>query len=491
MTKSFRKLFFISGGVLGGLVIGAVIPLIAVCVWILLSLQSEPPFVSRCDEDMAPQAVIEKCSQEIEKLEAGTEQDFWDSYASPYDIRGKAYLEVGEYDKAIADFDEAVGREPSARAYEQRADALISKGSYSRAISDLTEAIELSRVDGRPAPYFARSRAYQRSGDYQRAVGDLKSGLYQTTGSQLGPEELKLSSEQSMLLQTYLEKRPHGLYSDFARKVLGDPIDVDSSDQSSDEKAADPVANLIAQGKAKYEKGDYEAAILDFTSAIDRGADVTLESPSDNKVLILRARAYNANGNHSLAIEDAIWALKFDPQSADAYYELGFANYAKGNHLEAVSNIKSAVKLDPTKAEALLPDFAERIGAEAAGGEKAVQLVGRGLVHQVEGDLVQAIAEYDAAIKREPESVFAYNLRSMAYNEKGEFDRAIADSTKAIEINSKYVDAYINRGRAYLDTHKYALADADVHKALEMDERNNEAYRLSRDIDRAKASAEK
>ena len=54
-----------------------------------------------------------------------------------------------EYDKAIADFSEAIRLDPkSATAYDRRAGAYEAKGNYDQAIADFTEAI---RFDPRSA----------------------------------------------------------------------------------------------------------------------------------------------------------------------------------------------------------------------------------------------------------------------------------------------------------------------------------------------------
>lgn len=56
------------------------------------------------------------------------------------------YREKGDYDRAIADFDEAIRLDPKyAHAYENRAKAYASKGDYDRANTDRNEAIRLDR----------------------------------------------------------------------------------------------------------------------------------------------------------------------------------------------------------------------------------------------------------------------------------------------------------------------------------------------------------
>ena len=59
--------------------------------------------------------------------------------------RGIAYGHKGEYDKAIADFTEAIRLEPEtiSRRIEYRGDAYAEKGEHDKAIADFTEVIRL------------------------------------------------------------------------------------------------------------------------------------------------------------------------------------------------------------------------------------------------------------------------------------------------------------------------------------------------------------
>jgi tetratricopeptide (TPR) repeat protein len=61
-----------------------------------------------------------------------------------YYVRGQAYYLKHDYDRAIADFDEAIQRDPKdARAYNNRGFAYEGKGAYARAIVDYDAALKL------------------------------------------------------------------------------------------------------------------------------------------------------------------------------------------------------------------------------------------------------------------------------------------------------------------------------------------------------------
>ena len=66
--------------------------------------------------------------------------------ASAYNSRGLVWQEKGEYDIAIADYNEAIRLEPSESIYfNNRGDARRDKGDYKKAIADFDEAIRLDQ----------------------------------------------------------------------------------------------------------------------------------------------------------------------------------------------------------------------------------------------------------------------------------------------------------------------------------------------------------
>ena len=55
--------------------------------------------------------------------------------------RGLAYVDNGQYDRAIADYNEAVRLRPEAKFLSSRGDSYNYKGDYDRAIADYDRAL--------------------------------------------------------------------------------------------------------------------------------------------------------------------------------------------------------------------------------------------------------------------------------------------------------------------------------------------------------------
>jgi tetratricopeptide (TPR) repeat protein len=91
--------------------------------------------------------------------------------ARAYSNRGLGYHRKGDYDRAVADFDQAISLDPKAgEAYHRRGDTRFNKGEYDRAIADYDQAIAL---DPNEDVIAYRGLVYLAKGDYDRAIADF------------------------------------------------------------------------------------------------------------------------------------------------------------------------------------------------------------------------------------------------------------------------------------------------------------------------------
>jgi tetratricopeptide (TPR) repeat protein len=83
---------------------------------------------------------------------------------------GVAAGRAGDYDRAIANFNEAIRlNQNDAGAYYGRGFAYSNKGDDDRAIADYNETI---RLNPRPVAFYSRGFSYARKGDNDRAIAD-------------------------------------------------------------------------------------------------------------------------------------------------------------------------------------------------------------------------------------------------------------------------------------------------------------------------------
>lgn len=96
--------------------------------------------------------------------------------AENYHLRGVAFLAHQQFEKAVADFDESLQKDPrNAGAMNNRAQVSYLKGDYNAAIQDFTRAIEIEAKN--PLVLNNRALAYIALNDLDNALKDLQAAL--------------------------------------------------------------------------------------------------------------------------------------------------------------------------------------------------------------------------------------------------------------------------------------------------------------------------
>ena len=142
-------------------------------------------------------------------------------------------------------------------------------------------------------------------------------------------------------------------------------------------------------------------------------------------------------------------------QTAAVWFYKGNAKAKLGQYAEAIADYDKAIKLNP---------------------DLAVVYNNRGNAKFELDQHAEAIADYDKAIKLNPDLAEAYNNRGAAKATSGQHAEAIADCDKAIELNPDYTDAYNNRGNAKFELGDYGGGMADYDRAIELNPDYTEAY---------------
>ena len=137
--------------------------------------------------------------------------------------------------------------------------------------------------------------------------------------------------------------------------------------------------------------------------------------------------------------------------SAETYFTWGNTKYDLGDYKGAIADYDSAIRLNPDLAKAYN---------------------NRGVVKDDLGQHFAAIADFDTAIRLKPDYAGAYNNRGTAKGKRGQYFAAIADYDTAIRLKPDDADAYYNRGTAKdkLGQHFAAIADYDTAIRLKPDD---------------------
>jgi protein O-mannosyl-transferase len=117
-----------------------------------------------------------KLGQNQKAIEDYNEAIRLNPYDDAYHNRGTAYAKISLYQKAIEDYNEAIRLKPRADTYHNRGFIYYKLGQHKRAIEDFSHAI-LMKPDS-VMDYNHRGNAYSELGQYQKAIEDYKKAIH-------------------------------------------------------------------------------------------------------------------------------------------------------------------------------------------------------------------------------------------------------------------------------------------------------------------------
>jgi tetratricopeptide (TPR) repeat protein len=115
--------------------------------------------------------------------------------ADAYAERAYAWVQLEDYDNALADANEAIRLNPNGEiAYCQRGRVWLVKEDYDRAVADFNQAIRLYPTDS--GYYYNRGLAWEGKRSYDRAITDFGEAI------RLNPNDVDVYSELAWIQAT-------------------------------------------------------------------------------------------------------------------------------------------------------------------------------------------------------------------------------------------------------------------------------------------------
>ncbi len=317
-----------------------------------------------------------------------------------YYNRGNAYGKLGNYQRAIKDYDRDIKLDlQDEQAYVNRGVTYEKLGNYQLAIEDFNKAIELDLQDEQA--YVNRGATYKKLGNYQLAIEDFDKAI------KLDPRCTRAY---------YNRGNVYGTLGNYQQAIedYNKAIELDR----------EYVKAYVNRGIIYKKSGNYEQADKDFNKAIAL-------DPQYVQAYINLGIVYAAKGQHKKAIREYKQALKIDPDSIQAYNNLGYLYIdTEINLKEGLNLIKKALSLAPEN-----PSIMDSLG----------------WAYYKNGMFDEALEELKKAIKIGGDRIEFHEHLAKVYERKGKYAEAIKAWKKVLEIDPRHREA--QKSLARLNAH--------------------------------------
>lgn len=207
-------------------------------------------------------------------------------------------------------------------------------------------------------------------------------------------------------------------------------------------RAAFGLALVTAAFAVSISAQESKCGSTEYACRIAEGTTMVSANPQAASGYIRRGDALYNSGEYAAAIKDYSKWIQLDGSNAQAYTYRGEAYYKLKQYAAAIADLTRSLSI---KAD-------------------ANTLISRGNAYDDNGNPTSALADYNQAIKLDPNSSSAYYNRGVAYDKQKKYQLALADYTKSIEANPEYASPYRNRAVIYDKLGNTAKAAADRAK---------------------------
>lgn len=380
-------------------------------------------------------------------------------YLDAFRERGIAYFMIREFNSALPDFDQALKIEPNnvkalhfrgltlteiaVKTKDDDNDRKTANGFAQRALADFSKAIEIEPNGF--AYYSGRGKLLLNFSFVKESIADFEKSI------SIKPNEVAYA------------------HLGLAKFYLDDKTAMNELNQAI--KIAPTFAEAyFIRASIHRDEGRFKEAILDFDEAIKH-------NKYNEKYYNTRGMLYFRLQDGYMAAADFTEAINQKKDFAMAYFNRAFTykKYPYSVSADAKDNAIDKIRLQRKK---MLEDLESAIKYKPNFDAAYVE---RGLINSTDmrnksvnpdaetiNRLNLALADFEQAIKFNPQNADAYNGRASCHQSLGKKDLALADYTKAIELDPKLATAYMGRMMIYCEMGKKELSIADEKKVKEL-----------------------
>lgn len=359
---------------------------------------------------------------EIRPFLADAEPMIEPASAEELNRRGDHHYYAGRYRLALADFTQALAKEPqNAEATSNVAWVHYQQGDLVTALATFEDALKLepkfvNALWGRGTIFREQNEVGRSIDDFTQAIrltsdADQLADLYNERGLTYAAKE-----EFDSAVADYhraLDKKPdHAWAHANSGEALAQLERYDEAFTELDKALAiepDRAQFWNIAGNVWFQRERYDLAAQLYTKAIQR-------DDKEGTYYRNRGSAYRYLERYADAIADLVKAVERSDKDAEIWNELGLAWYDAGGFTEAVTAFSKAIQLD---------------------AKSAVYFRNRGDAEQELGNHKQAVDDLTKALNLEDDAE-SHVLRGQSYAALGDSSRANSDFRQAAKMDSSY-----------------------------------------------------
>jgi tetratricopeptide (TPR) repeat protein len=444
---------------------------------------------------------------------------------------GIAYLEAGQYDRAVPEFEAAIKLDADfigahcalCRAYLEQNELEKASTSVRAALKlDATHQPALLLCDTLTQAYYNKGKDHLDAERYTEAVSTFQKAL--TLNADLGRSSQVSDIENKHIYAhlgvAYIRLEAYQEAIDALQNAIA--LDADLVDahyylgyayveQGSHDKAIPHLERAIAiapnlkrahynLARAYRESGNLEAATHAVTETLRLDPNYQRAHELANSIKQAhynRGITYLNDERYSEAVTAFQNAITLDPDFTTAHYNLGLTYLKMETYPRAVDALQKTITLDRTYKAAHHSLALAYLGQQELGKarEAAREVLKLDANYQPARSLLEAIdpgftppetqttppleteEPVNQQITPKPRQETHYEL-GIAYKNSKMYTEAIAEFQKAIDLDPDFVAAHVSLGEVYLEMGQFDEAETAVSAALRIDANSEPARQL-------------
>ena len=338
--------------------------------------------------------------------------------AEEFNQRGEERYESGEFDDALADFNQALKLDPKlAVAVSNRAWVFFEQDDLPTALSGFDDALLLDRT---------LTRAHEGRASVLMEQGKLEEAI---------------SSFSKAIVNCSDKDQAAGYYNDraicFHQK--GDNEEALADLDRALKKSPDYALAHSNKGDILRILGRYKESIAALRKAIKL-------DKQDPEFYYLLGQTYDAQKEFEASVDAYAAAIARDDENSAYYRGRATANQRLGRTTAAVKDLERAIELDP---------------------EDSVAVNTLGTIHYGNQELQLARTKFTQAIAIDDQNASFWYNRGTVQLQLGNGQDAINDFSQSLKLRND-PDAYAKRGNAYASLGDHAAATRDFQQAMQL-----------------------